>query len=112
MSPPYNSPRSTEPGMDDAVIALFRDLADRSAAEREEYFARHDVPEAIRREVESLLRFDVVSDSLREYVASAAENVILDGRVREATDSFIRNHRLPDAIGRVQVARVLGLCGL
>jgi serine/threonine protein kinase len=98
--------------MDDAVIALFRDLADRSAAEREEYFARHDVPEAIRREVESLLRFDVVSDSLREYVASAAENVILDGRGREATDSFIRNHRLPDAIGRFQVSRLLGRGGM
>src|SRR5688572_9327555 len=108
MSPPYNSPRSTEPGMDDAVIALFRDLMDRSAAEREEYFARHDVPAAIRREVESLLSFDAINDSLREYVASAAENVILGGRVREATDSFIRNQRLPDAIGRFQVSRLLG----
>jgi hypothetical protein len=41
----------------DAII-LFRELADRSSSEREEYYARHQVPAAVRAEVESLLHFD------------------------------------------------------
>jgi hypothetical protein len=43
------------------AIALFRELADRSPSEREEYYARHHIPAALRAEVESLLRF--VGDS-------------------------------------------------
>ena len=39
-------------------MALFRKLADREPAEREAYYARQRIPEAIRAEVESLLRFD------------------------------------------------------
>ena len=64
--------------MNPNAIALFRELADRSPSEREEYFARHHVPAALRSEVESLLRFDAESvDAFHGYVASAAEQVLL-----------------------------------
>ena len=61
----------------DQVIALFRELADRSPAEREEYYASHHVAEAVRAEVESLMRFDSqTDDSLRANVASAARRLL------------------------------------
>ena len=44
--------------MNPEAVALFRDLADRSPAEREEYYVRQKVPAAVREEVESLLRYD------------------------------------------------------
>ena len=44
--------------MNEDVLALFRELADRSAAERETYYRRHGTPAAVRAEVESLLRYD------------------------------------------------------
>ena len=65
--------------MDPDAITLFRELADRSPSERQEYYARHQVPVALRGEVESLLCFDRdTADSLHGCVASAAEGV-LDG---------------------------------
>jgi hypothetical protein len=61
----------------DQVIALFRELADRPPAEREEYYASHHVAEAVRAEVESLVRFDSQThDSLRANVASAARRLL------------------------------------
>jgi hypothetical protein len=78
--PSYNDHRTTraEPAMDRDSIALFRELADRSPSERDDYYARHQVPAALRAEVESLLRFDDEStDPLHGYVASAAERVVL-----------------------------------
>jgi hypothetical protein len=43
--------------MDPDAIVLFRELADRSSSEREQYYARHQVPAAVRTEMESLLRY-------------------------------------------------------
>jgi len=64
--------------MDPDAIALFRELADRSPSERETYYAHHQVPEALRAEVESLLRFDGdTADSLDGYVAAAAGRALL-----------------------------------
>ena len=40
------------------AIALFRELADCSPLERQEYYVREGVPAALRADVESLLRFD------------------------------------------------------
>ena len=61
------------------VIALFRDLADRSPAEREEYYVRHGVPAALRAEVESLLRFDGETvDAVQGRVAAVAARILLD----------------------------------
>ena len=60
--------------MDPDVAALFRELADRSPAEREEYLLRRHGPAALRAEVESLLHFDDDTvDPVRASVASAAE---------------------------------------
>jgi hypothetical protein len=64
--------------MDPRALALFRELADRSPAERDEYFVRHDIPAALRAEIESLLRFDRgSSDSIRDGVADAAKAALL-----------------------------------
>jgi hypothetical protein len=51
--------------MDQDVIAVFREVADRSASEREEYDSQRRIPAAVRGEVESLLRFDLTSEHCR-----------------------------------------------
>jgi serine/threonine protein kinase len=59
------------------AMALFREVADRSPAEREEYYLRECIPTALRAEVESLLRFDEeTAGDIRGRVA-AAVNVVL-----------------------------------
>src|SRR5262245_36011950 len=64
--------------MDPDATALFRELADRSPSEREEYYARHKVSAALRAEVESLLRFDSdTADSLHDHVAAVAHPALL-----------------------------------
>jgi serine/threonine-protein kinase len=61
------------------AIALFRELADRSPSEREEYYVRKRVPAALRAEVESLLRFDrQTTGSVHEHVAAAAQDLLND----------------------------------
>src|SRR5262245_24283275 len=65
--------------MDPNAIALFREVADRTPAEREAYYAEHQVGAALREDVESLLRFDgATADSLHDRVASAAARALLD----------------------------------
>jgi eukaryotic-like serine/threonine-protein kinase len=67
--------------MDPNAIALFRELADRSPAEREAYYAEQHVDATLRADVESLLRFDHrTADSLHNYVVSAAAGALLDRR--------------------------------
>jgi serine/threonine-protein kinase len=67
--------------MDPNAIALFRELADRSSAEREAYYVEHHIDSALRAEVESLLRFDrQPADSLHHRVASAAARAIVERR--------------------------------
>jgi hypothetical protein len=51
--------------MDQDVIAVFREVADRSASEREEYYSQRRVPATVREEAESLLRFDRTSEQCR-----------------------------------------------
>jgi serine/threonine-protein kinase len=59
--------------MDRDVIAVFRDVADRSPEEREAYYTRRGVPPALRAEVESLLQFDGATlDTADARVAAAA----------------------------------------
>ena len=67
--------------MDPNAIALFRELADRSPAEREIYCAEHHVDAALRAEIESLLRFDrQTGDSLHDRVVAAAARALVDRR--------------------------------
>ena len=64
--------------MDPDTMALFRELADRTASEREVYYRKRQVPAALRANVESLLAFDrSSSDSLRQHIAAAAEDALL-----------------------------------
>ena len=66
--------------MDQDVIAVFREVADRSASAREEYYSQRQVSAAVREEVESLLRFDRASENfLTGRVASAAETALRAG---------------------------------
>jgi eukaryotic-like serine/threonine-protein kinase len=59
------------------AMTVFREVVDRSAAEREEYYERQCVPAALRAEVESLLRFDRgTASDIRGRVADAV-NVVL-----------------------------------
>jgi hypothetical protein len=51
--------------MDQDVIAVFREVAERSASERAEYYSQRRVPTAVRQGVESLLRFDRTSERCR-----------------------------------------------
>ena len=61
------------------ALTLFRQLADRSPTDREAYYVEHDVDPALRTEVESVLRFDRQTDSLHDYVAGAAAEVVHQG---------------------------------
>jgi hypothetical protein len=51
--------------MDQDVIAVFREVADRSASQREEYYSQRRVPATVCEEVEPLLRFYRTSEHCR-----------------------------------------------
>ena len=51
--------------MDQDVIAVFPEVADRFASEREEDYSQRRVPPTVREEVELLLRFDRTSEHCR-----------------------------------------------
>jgi serine/threonine-protein kinase len=71
------SPSSAPPHMKSEVLALFREVADRSPDEREAYYAERDIDAALRAEVESLLRYDGQSGkSLHQYVGIAASHAL------------------------------------
>jgi tetratricopeptide (TPR) repeat protein/tRNA A-37 threonylcarbamoyl transferase component Bud32 len=86
--------------MDQDVFAVFREVADRSASEREEYYSRRRVPAAVREEVESLLPFDRTSEHfLTGMVASAAETTLSAG-AGIAEGARCGRYRLLRLIGR------------
>jgi len=63
--------------MNENVRKLFRQLADLTPSQREEYYAQRQVPDHLREELESLLRFDAPpGDSLGGVVESAAEQFL------------------------------------
>jgi serine/threonine-protein kinase len=65
--------------MNPDALALFRELADRSPAERDAYYAEHHVEGGLRADVESLLLFDSQTvGSLHNYVEAVAARVLLD----------------------------------
>lgn len=78
------------------AIALFRELADYSPAEREAYYVRQRVSDALRGEVESLLRFDGDSiGAIHGRVAAAARKALAspapgETETREGPDSDSR----------------------
>jgi serine/threonine protein kinase len=63
--------------MDDALQALFREVADLSPSSRARYFEAHSVPAHLRAEVESLIRFDTRRPlTYADSVASLAADVV------------------------------------
>jgi serine/threonine-protein kinase len=99
------------------VTALFRELADRSPEEREEYYTREGVGEALREEVESLLQYDRPDDSIRGYVDSAQREFVDQtvSRTHEATVQHAPRRAsslLPDLIGRFAVTKLIGRGGM
>jgi serine/threonine-protein kinase len=65
--------RAADRAMKSDALALFREVVDRSPAERQAYYAEHQIDTALRAEVESLVRFDRPGgDSLLHYVDAVA----------------------------------------
>jgi serine/threonine protein kinase len=63
-------------GVDSALQRLFREVADLTADERVRYFDAHRIPDDVRAEVESLLRFDTRRHlPVMDSVASVAEHL-------------------------------------
>jgi serine/threonine-protein kinase len=61
------------------ALSLFREVVDRSPAERQAYYAEHQIDTALRAEVESLVRFDRLGgDSLQHHVDAVAAGVAAD----------------------------------
>src|SRR5215468_1470361 len=96
-------PRRQEEFMDDDVVAVFREVAERASAEREQYYSQHQISTSVREEVESLLRFDrEQARSLTSMVASATETLLqVDAAMREGT-----------RWGRYRLIRVIGRGGM
>ena len=68
------------------AMTLFREVVDRSAAEREEYYERQCVPAALRAEVESLVRFDGgTASDIRGRVADAVNGVLANQALTPGT---------------------------
>jgi len=64
--------------MDPETMALFRELADRTPSEREDYYQQRQIPARLRADVESLIQFDrSSSDSFHEGIAAAADGALL-----------------------------------
>src|SRR5256885_4562643 len=67
-----------EKPMNDEVALLFRELADLSAPEREDYFRQRQIRAELRAEVESLLDFDSgEGPSLTRVLGGAAEEFLV-----------------------------------
>ena len=100
--------------MDTDAIALILELAGRSTAEREEYYAQRQVPAAVREELESLLLFDEnPGDSLSGHQPSAELRALFtSARPHKPAPSNATGSRHPVVIGRYEVVRLLGRGGM
>jgi TolB-like protein/Tfp pilus assembly protein PilF len=86
--------------MNSDAIALFRELVDRSPAEREEYYVRQRVAPELRAEVESLLRFDGdTAGTIHTQIAAAAEAALAERPTREPERDERSHHPTPLTAG-------------
>lgn len=98
--------------MDLDALALFAELADRTASEREEYYTEHEVPATVRAQVESLVQGeDRAIDSVAGHVASAAVRAMLATPPQDPNAAGASNLQVV-AIGRYEVVRLLGRGGM
>ena len=103
--------------MNPDTLTLFREVANRSSSEREEYYVRNEVPAALRGEVESLLEAgERTVDSFAGHLASAAVRALLDDPLAPAETPPAappaRSTLQPATIGRYRVIRLLGRGGM
>jgi serine/threonine-protein kinase len=100
------------------TLTLFREVANRSSAEREEYYARNEISDVLRGEVESLLQAgERTVDSFAGHLASAAVRALLEEPVTPAdasppAASVARAVLQPEAISRYRIIRLLGRGGM
>jgi eukaryotic-like serine/threonine-protein kinase len=106
---PYNAFDSP---MNPEVMTLFRQVADLPAAERADHYARRQVPEALRQEVESLLQFDWTRDSGREGNDPAAGHVPDVTAAPSGVTLSQRTVAPPARIGRFEIERLIGRGGM
>ncbi len=72
--------------MTEEALAVFRDVAGMDPVKRASYYAQKGVAPSLRDEVESLLLYDVESDSLLDSVAAMASGVLRQGAVLSPGD--------------------------
>jgi tRNA A-37 threonylcarbamoyl transferase component Bud32/tetratricopeptide (TPR) repeat protein len=100
--------------MADEIVLLFRDVADLSDAERQEYFDRHRVSASARAEVESLLQFDRPFDRATRSTGRLHEPT-LAVRVEAAANQFFEAKAGPgegDRCGAYELVRMIGRGGM
>jgi serine/threonine protein kinase len=86
--------------MDHQIQRVFAEIADLSNEERRRYYSAHAVPEEIRREVDSLVRFDSGDRLLEDVVDAAAANI-------EISDKSVG-----DLVGPYSLVRLFGRGGM
>jgi serine/threonine-protein kinase len=100
------------------TLTLFREVANRPPSEREDYYTQHQVSDALRGEVESLLQAgERTVDSFAGHLASAAVRAILeepssDPQATAPAAPPPRPMLQPEVIGRYRVIRLLGRGGM
>ena len=85
--------------MGEDVISLFQEVADLPPSARAHYYASHQVPSNVRDEVESLLQFDLHTESLTNQIAETAQEVI-EGKNDPAESKIWGRYRLIRPLGQ------------
>ncbi|HZI80774.1 MAG TPA: serine/threonine-protein kinase, partial [Vicinamibacterales bacterium] len=94
------------------VMTLFRQVADLPLAERADHYARQQVPDALREEVESLLLFDWTRDSGPGGHESAGRRVLEATAAPGDSAPSQRTVAAPERIGRFEIERLIGRGGM
>jgi hypothetical protein len=96
--------------MNQEVMTLFRQVAELPQAERADHYARQQVPDALRDEVESLLRYNWTTGGAGD--TSSTERQRLDEPPTGTTPRVHRTASAPTRIGRFEVERLIGRGGM